>query len=138
MRMKASASALAGGGSITMSWSQPTPVRRSAMAAARVGVMPSRPRRSSSTTKSLPQPCIFRNCTMAWVYAPTRPGWKGPLPSPPPARGGGTLETLPFDDALGLNAQAFDRQAHRIADLQEDGVRFDALADPGRRAGGDN
>ena len=37
MRMKASASEPAGAGSIAMNWSQPTPVRRSAIAAARRG-----------------------------------------------------------------------------------------------------
>ncbi len=62
MRMKASALEPNGGGSMVMNWSQPMPVRRSASAAARAGVKPNVPVRSSNTTKSLPQPCIFQKC----------------------------------------------------------------------------
>ena len=74
MRMKASALELGGGGSMAMNWSQPMPVRRSAIAAARRGVRPSGPARSSNTTKSLPQPCILRKRAMGRVYAAVG-GW---------------------------------------------------------------
>ncbi len=57
--MKTSAALPGKGGSMTMNWSQPMPVRRSAIAAARAAVSPSGAARSSSTTKSLPQPCIL-------------------------------------------------------------------------------
>ena len=73
MRMKASALEFGGGGSMAMNWSQPTPVRRSAIAAARRPVRPSEPARSSNTTKSLPQPCILRKRAMGRVYAAA--GW---------------------------------------------------------------
>ena len=52
----------AGGGCSVMSWSQPIPVRRSASAAHLVGRSGrAGAARSSSTTKSLPAPCILRN-----------------------------------------------------------------------------
>ncbi len=63
MRMKASAPLPGAAASMEINWSQPMPRRRSAMAAARAGVRPNCSRRSSSTTKSLPQPCILTNAT---------------------------------------------------------------------------
>ena len=47
-------------GSITASWSKPTPRWRSAIARASAGVICTLRARASTTTKSLPSPCIFR------------------------------------------------------------------------------
>jgi hypothetical protein len=47
------------GGSITMNWSQPTPVLRSATARAWASLSASGCARASMTTKSLPSPCIL-------------------------------------------------------------------------------
>ena len=60
MRIKASASS-SRDGSMTISWSQPTPVLRSAMRAAVASSMSrtTESRRPSKTTKSLPRPCIL-------------------------------------------------------------------------------
>src|SRR5580700_3705941 len=77
MRMKACAARWLGG-SIRISWSQPMPVRRSASARATAASMASSCRRRSSTTKSLPSPCILRNgicgeaCDMARPYMAAR------------------------------------------------------------------
>ena len=49
-------------GSSTISWSQPTPVRRSAMARASAGVTSNGVSRASTITKSLPRPCILWKC----------------------------------------------------------------------------
>src|SRR5438270_3602099 len=56
IRMRRSASSL---GSSTISWSQPTPLRRSAIARARGGETSNGSERASITTKSLPSPCIL-------------------------------------------------------------------------------
>jgi hypothetical protein len=58
MRMKASA---VGDGSIAISWSQPTPLARSAMARASASLGANGCDRASTTTKSLPSPFILRN-----------------------------------------------------------------------------
>ena len=49
------------GGSSRITWSQPMPVRRSASARAAAASTAIAVRRPSSTTKSLPSPCILRN-----------------------------------------------------------------------------
>ena len=49
-------------GSRTISWSQPTPVRRSAIARASAGVTSNGVSRASTITKSLPRPCILWKC----------------------------------------------------------------------------
>jgi hypothetical protein len=54
-------------------WSKPTPVRRSAIAAARAGLIGRAAGRASSTTKSLPPKCIFRNGVMAGLDIAPRP-----------------------------------------------------------------
>jgi hypothetical protein len=59
MRMNTSAP-VASGASSTISWSQPIPVRRSASALIRAAVSGSLAGRPSSTTKSLPAPCILK------------------------------------------------------------------------------
>src|SRR4051812_6958761 len=46
-------------GSSRMSWSHPTPVRRSAIAFARAGPTSNGCSRASTMTKSLPRPCIL-------------------------------------------------------------------------------
>ena len=46
-------------GSSRISWSQPTPRFRSAIARARAPVISTGPKRPSITTKSLPSPCIL-------------------------------------------------------------------------------
>src|SRR5215217_6900148 len=59
MRILSSALSL---GSSTISWSQPTPVRRSAIALASGGVTSNGVSRASTITKSLPRPCILWKC----------------------------------------------------------------------------
>ncbi len=62
MRMKASAPGASGGaGSMAISWSQPTPDARSAMARTSASVGANAAERASTTTKSLPVPFILRN-----------------------------------------------------------------------------
>ena len=63
MRMKMSAPVEPPGSSISIAWSQPIPVWRSASrrAPSLVSTIPCR--RLSITTKSLPSPCIFVNAT---------------------------------------------------------------------------
>jgi hypothetical protein len=58
MRMKAAAPAWCGG-SITTNWSQPTPSCRSAIRRTAASLKRSGRARASSTTKSLPSPCIL-------------------------------------------------------------------------------
>ena len=52
------------GASTTSTWSQPTPKRRSARRRARRGARSTRWRMPSSTTKSLPRPCILVNAEL--------------------------------------------------------------------------
>jgi hypothetical protein len=56
-----------------INWSQPMPRRRSA----RAGVMPSGAARASSTTKSLPQPCIFTKLAIMVPYMGRRRAVEG-------------------------------------------------------------
>ncbi len=58
IRMKASAF---GEGSMAISWSQPIPLSRSAIARASASLGANGCERASTTTKSLPSPFIFRN-----------------------------------------------------------------------------
>ncbi len=60
MRMKTSAALSLPAGSMAISWSQPTPVARSAMARTSAPVGAKGADRASTTTKSLPRPFIFR------------------------------------------------------------------------------
>ena len=68
MRMKARAAGCRAG-SITISWSQPMPVRRSASARAAAASIAIGSRRASSTTKSLPSPCILRKSILRMAPA---------------------------------------------------------------------
>src|SRR5689334_4054567 len=61
MRIKVAALDPGGAGYIRVSWQQPLACRGSASAEARVGVMQSGAPRQSSTTESLPHPCILTN-----------------------------------------------------------------------------
>ncbi len=75
MRMRTSA---LGDGSMTMSWSQPMPVLRSAMARAASSLIESGRARASSTTKSLPRPFILRNGRPRfWAAASVMPPYMG-------------------------------------------------------------
>ena len=67
MRMRTSATS---DGSSTITWSQPMPVLRSAMARAFASSMEMARERASSTTKSLPSPFILRKGSApVWVIS---------------------------------------------------------------------
>jgi hypothetical protein len=75
MRMKTSAAPFVGG-SMVISWSQPTPTRRSATARAAAASRTKGSARASTTTKSLPRPCIFvkgRGFMLRVIGRATRP-----------------------------------------------------------------
>ncbi len=73
MRMNTSA---VSDGSMAITWSQPMPPSRSAMARTSASVGRNGAERASTTTKSLPRPFIFRNgrlMTRAYSGWPARP-----------------------------------------------------------------
>ncbi len=131
-------------GSSTISWSQPTPVRRSEMARASAGVTSNGCSRASTITKSLPRPCILWKGRRIGRGLRERHG-----PSPPAASrdrmqraANEVMQSIIFSAMLDARRRAEARlgrasqpaAARRSGDPSERDVRRPAQGTAGRRS----